>query len=275
MKANINRSQEDVNKDFEDAVLEVTNTAYDNEDRVYELLAGYTDENGVLHKTFTIREMTGKDEEAIQRADVKNNGAKIISTLLIRCVMSIGTILKKDVEPKKWENIIKSLYVNDQDIILLEIRRISLGEELEANHVCPECKTKLQTVMNIDELDVRPFNGQHKIPFTLIRGYKDKRGEVHKTGFMRIPNGYDREVLTPLAKKNLAKAETTMLTRICKFDDGIYIDDDVMASLTTKDRNYLTSLMHDNNFGVKMSVVVTCDSCGEEFEANLNAVNFI
>ena len=33
----------------------------------------YVDNNGVLHSTFTYREMTGKDEEAINRGDVKAN----------------------------------------------------------------------------------------------------------------------------------------------------------------------------------------------------------
>ena len=282
MKSRIeqNGNEVDVQRDYEESLNEIV-TADSNveadEDKVYDLLAGYVDENGTVHKTFTIREMTGKDEEAIQKSDVKNNGAKVISTLLCRCVTSIGEISKSDVSPKEWENIIKSLYVGDQDTILIEIRKHSIGDTLEANHVCPnpDCRNKLHTVIDMDELEIEYFKGEREIPFTLIKGYKDKKGEVHKDGFMRLPNGIDREVLTPLAKKNLAKAETIMLTRICRFKDGAYVDENVMANLTTKDRNYLIGLMQDNNFGVNMTVDITCDNCGEEFKANLNATNFI
>lgn len=272
-------SEEDVQKEYDSSVDEIVTAEINGgvEDEVHDLLAGYVDENGVTHKTFTIREMTGKDEEAIQKSDIKSNGAKVISTLLTRCTLSIGEISKKDVSPKEWENIIKSLYVGDQDIILLAIRKSSIGDTIEANHICPnpECKAKLHTEVDIDELAIEPFKGTREIPFELIRGYKDKKGEVHKIGFMRLPNGFDREILTPLARKNLAKAETIMLTRICKFKDGAYVDENVMSNLTTKDRNYLIDLMHENNFGIDMTSDITCDVCGEEFKANLNVTNFI
>jgi len=92
---------------------------------------------------------------------------------------------------------------------------------------------------------------------------------------MRLPTGLDREVLTPLAKTNLAKAETVMLTRLCKFDDGAYVDDDVMSSLSIRDREYLQKLLQEHYFGVKLETEVTCDSCGETFLGSFNASNFI
>ena len=113
------------------------------------------------------------------------------------------------------------------------------------------------------------------IKFTLQRGYKDKKGVVHKEGTMRLPNGLDREILTPLAKKNLARANTVLLTRLCKFTDGMPVDEDVMSSLTVKDREYLNTLLGENNFGYVLSVEVECDQCGEIFEGNINAVNFL
>lgn len=92
---------------------------------------------------------------------------------------------------------------------------------------------------------------------------------------MRRPNGLDSELLTPMAKNNIAKAETLLLTRLCKFDDGTYVDESVMASLSIKDRQYLQKLLTENQFGVDMSVFITCDQCGEEFKGSLNQSNFI
>lgn len=249
-----------------------------NEDGIsdeFEMPAGYLDNDGVLHKTFTIREMTGRDEEAISKSDLRQNGAKLITVLLERCVMSIGTLVKKEVGEIKWKEIIKSLYVGDQDYIVLKIRELSMGGEIEVTHVCPNCKASMKTILDVSELEVEPFKGNRLIQFELPKGYRDKKGNVHTTGTMKLPTGYDREILTPMAKKNIAQASTVMLTRLCKFDDGLSVTEDVMRDLTIKDREYLQKLLQENTFGVNLEVDVTCVECGEEFKGNLNSINFI
>lgn len=264
--------------DTEETKVLSVNFADEEDSPVFEMLAGYKDSDGITHKEFTLREMTGKDEEAIHKSDVKNNGSKVVSTLLTRCVSSIGTLTPKSVGGRhKWEEIIKSLLVGDQDYMLIQLRKLSIGEEIEVNHVCPnkDCKAKLHTVLSVDELEIVPFQGERVIEFELPRGYKDRKGVLHKTGTLRLPTGLDREILTPLARTNLAKAETVLLTRLCKFDDGAYIDDDVMGSLSIRDREYLQKLLQEHNFGVKLETEVVCDSCGESFTGSFNASNFI
>ena len=278
LKTKAKAADTDESLTMEEAVEQNINMSDEDESTVFTMLAGYKDENGVIHKDFTLREMTGKDEEAIHKTDVKNNGSKIVTTLLTRCVTSIGTLTPKTVGGRqKWEDIIKSLYTGDQDYMLIQLRKISVGEEVELNHVCPnkECKAKLHTILTLDELEVIPFDGERDIEFELPRGYKDRKGVKHSTGVMRLPTGLDREILTPLAKTNLAKAETVMLTRLCKFDDGAYVDDDVMSGLSIRDREYLQNLLREHFFGVKLETEVTCDSCGETFLGSFNATNFI
>lgn len=247
------------------------------EGETHELLAGYEDENGTVHKTFTLREMTGEDEEYINRTDIKSNGAKVSTALLSRCVTSIGNITKKSVGPQNWNKIFQNILVGDRDIMLLELRKQSLGNEIEVVHTCPnpECKAKLKTIIEVDELEITPYNGIKEIPFELPKGYTDSKGVLHKSGKMRRPNGLDGEVLTPVAKNNIAKAESLLLSRICQFDDGAFIDQSIMAKLSLKDRKYLQELLHENTFGVEMTVLVMCDRCGEEFRGTLNQSNFI
>ena len=278
LKSKVKVENDESQELMQEAVTQGINFADEEESQVFEMLAGYKDSDGVTHKEFTLREITGRDEEAIHKSDVKNNGSKVVSTLLTRCVTSIGTLTPKSVGGRdKWENIIKSLFVGDQDYMLLQLRKLSIGEEIEVNHVCPnkECKAKLKTTLHVDELEVVPFSGDRTIAFELPRGYKDKKGVLHTTGTMRLPTGLDREVLTPLAKTNLAKAETVMLTRLCKFDDGAYVDDDVMSSLSIRDREYLQKLLQEHYFGVKLETEVVCDTCGESFNGSFNASNFI
>ena len=247
----------------------------DGETEQFELLAGYTDDEGVLHKTFTLREMTGRDEEAISKSDVKQNLSKLVSVLLERCVMSIGTLTRKSVGTEKWKDIIKSLYVGDQDFMLIKLRELSMGGEIEVTHTCPYCKESLKTILDVSELEVEPFKGERVIQFSLPKGYRDKKGVVHKDGTLRLPTGQDREILTPIARKNVAQASTLMLTRLCKFEDGLYVTEDVMRDLTVRDREYLQKVLQENLFGINLEIDVTCTSCGEEFKGNLNATNFI
>lgn len=284
MKSRIesNNEEREMERDYAESITEIAEDTQSlsgsDENEVHDLLAGYVDKDGVCHKTFTIREMTGADEEYINRADIKSNGARVITALLSRCVLSVGTLTKKSVgNPKEWENIFKEMLSGDRDIIMLAIRRESIGDTIEVTHTCPnpDCKAKLKTVVSLDELAINEFDGIREMPFELPKGYRDRKGEFHKKGIMRRPNGLDGELLTPLAKNNLAKAETTLLTRICRFEDGTHIDESIMSGLTKRDRDYLLSVLNDHPMGVDMTVDVMCDRCGEYFKGNLNQSNFI
>lgn len=272
------KEQKDTHNELEDKLEEVV--AVDNlnldDEPVFEMLAGYLDDDKVLHKTFTVKEMTGRDEEAIGKPEVKSNGSKLASVLLQRCVTSIGQLTPLSVGSMKWQEIIRGLYGADQDFILMKIREVSLGKEIKVSHVCPNtrCGAKLETVIDVDEFEAEPFKGERLIEFDLPVGYRDRKGK-HTKGVMRLPTGLDREVLTPAAKNNLAKAKTTMLTRLISFNDDTIVTENVLMDMTTKDREYLQDLLTDNSFGIKLSFDVTCDVCGTVFPGNLSTSNFI
>lgn len=266
--------EEESRNDLETALNNGITLADSDEPTEYTMPCGYKDKDGVLHTTYTIREMTGRDEEAIDKPDMQQNPSKAINEILSRVVQSIGSIRRIDCKPDEWKNIIKSLYTGDQDTILMQIRKQSIGSEITAKHRCPNCKQKLTTIMDIDELETIPFKGETKAHFELPRGYKDKSGNVHREGTIRLATGLDREILTPAARKSLSRGNTLLLTRLCSFDDGLKVDDDVTANLVVRDREYLTEIMNDMAFGYNMQVDITCDQCGEEFTASLSAVNF-
>lgn len=245
----------------------------DNE--VYELLAGYIDEQGAIHKEFEIRDMTGADEEMI--ADIKKRGEtnKVISSLLCNLIIRIGDFYKKELSKKEWKNIIDSLLISDQDYILIKIRENSIGDEMSIVNSCPYCNKKLKTDLLIEELEVIPYKGERVFNFELVKGFKDVRGNVHKSGKIRMPNGEDRDCLTKLYSKNQAKAETLLLTRITEFEGKPPITESTFRNLSIKDRKILTKILSENIFGIKTYIDVDCPTCGETFRGVLNAVNFI
>ena len=273
------------NNELENVVSEIESESYRVLDEDFEiaedgyvhdipLLAGYTDKDGVLHDTFTFREMNGKDEEAISKADVRSNGAKLMNVLVERCVVAIGTLTKKECGAK-WGQIIREMLGGDIDYMAFKIRELSKGKEIEFQHKCPNCGTKLTTIVNTDEFDIKPFRGSFSVDFTLARGFVDGKGEVHKEGTIRLPNGLDREIVTPLFKKNVSTATTMMLTRLISFNDGAFVTQNLVNNMSLRDRDILEKIIKENTFGIDTNIDIMCDSCGTDISGEVGQSNFL
>ena len=239
------------------------------------LLAGYVDKDGVLHTTFTYREMNGKDEEAISKADVRQNGAKMVNVLVERCVTQIGTLTKKECGAR-WGTVVRELLGGDLDYMAFKIRELSKGKEVEFVHKCPNCGTKLTTLVSTDEFQIKPYMGQSAIDFSLVRGYRDGRGEIHKDGVIRLPNGFDREIVTPLFKKNVSTAMTMMLTRLISFNDGALVTQNLVSEMSLRDREILEKIIKENTFGVDTTLDnIVCTACGQDISGEVGQSNFL
>lgn len=238
------------------------------------MLAGYVDEDGIVHQTFTFREMNGRDEEAINKSDVRSNGAKVINIIVERCVVSIGTLNKNDVGIVQWSKIIRNLLTGDLDYMAFKIRELSKGKNIEFKHTCPNCSSKLVSSVSTDDIGIKPFMGQYTIPFVLNKGYKDPKGGIHKEGVLRLPNGYDRELMLPIAKKNGSTAMSFLLTRLISFSDGALITQECIKDLTLKDREILENSLRDNDFGLDTFLELTCENCGEDLSGDVGQSNF-
>ena len=276
-KANNNKDLDKVVNQIEDESVRQLDTEIEvSEDGLVHdepLLAGYVDKDGVLHTTFSYREMNGKDEEAISKAEVRQNGAKMVNVLVERCVEKIGTLTKKDCGVR-WGSIVRELLGGDLDYMAFKIRELSKGKEVEFTHKCPNCGTKLTTIVSTDEFNVNPYMGQSTIDFTLIRGYKDRAG-VHKDGTIRLPNGFDREIVTPLFKKNMSTAMTMMMTRLISFNDGALVTQNGVSEMSLRDREVLEKIIRENTFGVDTNLEIVCSSCGQDISGEVGQSNFL
>ena len=276
-KANNNELDKVINQIEDENIRSLNNEVEIGEDGLVHdvpLLAGYLDKDGVLHTTFTYREMNGKDEEAINKADVRSNGAKMVNVLVERCVVSIGTLTKKECGAR-WGTIIREMLGGDLDYMAFKIRELSKGKEVEFTHKCPDCGSKLTTIVNTDEFNLKPYMGQSVIDFSLVRGYKDGKGEIHKDGVIRLPNGFDREIVTPLFKKNVSTAMTMMMTRLMAFNDGALVTQNCVSEMSLRDREILERIIKDNTFGIDTNIELVCSSCGQDISGEVGQSNFL
>lgn len=240
------------------------------------LLKGYKDENDVIHTEIEYREMDGTDEEAVSKPKIKDNGALITRTILERCLIRIGTIEKKDVKPNEWTSIIQSLAIGDQDYAFMQIRDLSLGDEIKLSHTCPHCKNKINSTYKTEEIPLTPYNGLDEIEFELPRGYRDKEGNIHKIGILRQPIGLDREILSKMITQNPSMANTLLLARCIKKIGDVHVTDDVLRKLSLRDRNFLYELIQDNVFGYDIqNFEIECPSCGKSLVISFNQTDFL
>jgi len=242
---------------------------------VGEFAKGYRDESGVLHTLFVYRDMDGEDEEALGKANVKNDAYKIAETMLTRCLVQIGNIDKKRVSADEWRKVVKSLSIGDQDIAILRIREEAVGTEIKVSHVCPSCGNKLETVIDTSELNIIPYGGEDEIEFELPKGLRVKNG-MAKKGIIRLPDGTDRQMLSDIASKDISKANSLLLVRtLVKLENVEVITDDTVKKMSLRDRKYLLSVISEHAFGVDTSIEITCPSCGHSQKTSMQVLNFM
>ena len=247
--------------------LDTPNVAEDGCIHDEPMLYGYYDEEtGTLHNTFTYREMDGRDEEAINKTEVKTNGAKLANVLVERCVTEIGEFKKSEMGTKNWGMLIRKLCGGDLDYMLLKIRELSKGSTVTFTHKCPNCGAKLITEVECSDFKKTKFSGDSVyIPFDLPRGYKDKNNIIHKKGTIRIADGFDRESITPLYAKNKAVATTKLFLRTMSLEDGTPVSEECIKRMSLRDRDYLEKLIEENSFGIGMEFEdLRCSNCNND-----------
>ena len=239
------------------------------------LIAGFTDKDGNFHSTFSYREMNGRDEEAITKADVRVNPAKVANVIAERCVISIGSLNKRDYTPQEWGKIIKSMWGNDIDYMVFKIRELSKGHEVTFKHKCPECGQTMTTVIDTEEFEIIPFSGETELPFTLERGYKDLNGEIHYDGFIRPATGEDREAILPAVRRNPSTASTMLMTRCMRFNDGTQVIQNRVADMVLRDRKIIEDILSQLKFGVNTDIQdLECPNCGANISGTLGESDF-
>lgn len=244
--------------------------------KTVELLAGYKDKEGTVHLEAEIREITGVDEEDVQKADIKANIGRVVTKLLANCTVRIGTLEKSKFKQNKWEEIIKELYLGDRDLLMMEIRKFTYGDDVELPFKCPHCKGEGRHIMEWDEIEINPLDvDPSDVSFELKKGARNKEGERIKEGTLRLPKGQDQELLDGIARKNMGLANTTLITRCVTSLGDIKLSSKVFKDLTSVDREEIVKVVADNAFGPNFRIDIDCPSCGERFETGIHPVNFL
>jgi len=236
---------------------------------------GYTDEGGQLQRHAVLRKMRGYDEDLLYNEEL--NAGRLVTELLASCVLRLGNIDSPGVE------ILSRLYTADRNFLLLELRRITLGNSLLATYLCPQCGQQVTRMEDLRELEVKRLADNEAPPeihLTLEDGYQDRKGETHRELTLGMPLGEDEEFVAPMVRRDPHKAQDALLLR-CIHTFGSLTKNKleafgvkILRELPLGDRQRIRNAMNGQLPGVNFQRHVHCEPCGNDFTGTMDVSGF-
>lgn len=242
------------------------------------LPVGYTDAEGATHRRVSLRKMTGKEEAILADRKYQRNGGKLVSELLHSCITRIG-----DEEPNGHRPATR-MYSADRNFLLLKLRSITFGPELEATYTCPSCGEALQVVEDLDALPVKAVadgEGAAEVALELEDGYVDRDGQVHTAITLRLPTGADEEAVASQMRENPSLGKNALLSRCVRSLGDLprprleALGPKIMSELTMSDRRRIDRALEEAAPGVDLIREHECHGCGQAFTSSLDLSRFL
>jgi hypothetical protein len=201
-----------------------------------------------------VRELNGRDEEAISRT---SSLSATIQMVIQRGTVRIGD---KPVTEKELDYIL----AGDRDWILLNIYTATFGPDVEFTPFCFSCQKSVSStrslhdvvpVINLTESDPRVFD------------VKYSKGAAK----VSYPNGKAQREMLAAAEKTGAELSTILLKNCIVELNGLPIMRDAqILDLSIRDRRTIAEAIFDKKVGPQLQdVKIPCPDCGTELEAPL------
>lgn len=222
---------------------------------VFELPGGYVGPDGYVATEIEVRELDGRDEEAITRT---RTSAAMTDQVLKRGLVRVG-----DLEPD--EMVLNNLLAGDREFILIRIFAATFGREITTERVCPKCGSEgTFTVDSIDDVPVVSLDSPEERNFTV----KCSRGEASVT----LPTGVTQRLIQEAENKTIAELSTLLLanTVLSVGDTPVLSNADVL-NLPIKDRRLLADEIAKRTPGPRLlDTTAKCPNCEEIVEVPLS-----
>jgi hypothetical protein len=245
------------------------------------LPVGHLDTDGRLHRTALLRKMTGHEEALLADRKLRANGGRMVTELLTGCLRGIGDIAPID------RALVGSLTSADRNFLLLELRKLTFGAELEAGYTCPSCRETTVAVEDLETFPVRVGDGTGipEIVVELDDGFEDRAKDAwYDVLRFRLPIGVDEERVAAIARDNAAKGTNALLARCLTSvsGDGEEMPENrrealgtkILSDLTMSDRGRIERAFRDEMPGVDLTREFDCGSCGRPIRTSLDLTGF-
>jgi hypothetical protein len=198
-----------------------------------------------------LRPLTGFEEEWIAgHPDAPS--AEIATHLLSACVVRLD-------DATTSRDLVQRLLVGDRDYVILQLRRITLGDRIQAVFACPACGAKLDVTFSTDAIPVerRPQEvGVYDLSLDCTEG-------CPRTVRFRLPRGADQECVASLD----ADTAVRVLLERCVQDDG-------GTPLSDRERDAVIAAMDQLAPKVEVELELACTECAHCFVESFDTSAF-
>jgi hypothetical protein len=249
------------NKLVQDAVAETTAAPEPAKikaplDVVVDLPGGYISPDGEVYRTAEVKELTGRDEEAIVKA---TSIPKAMTIALARGTVKIGDV-------KATEEVLDKILAADRDAIMLGIYRATFGDTTEIGAFCNGCKeVKIVEVDIVKDIEVKRLEDP----------LEDRRFKVQgrKSEFtVMLPEGKAQRELASSFEKTSSELDTLLLEYcVVEIDGRAVLGKAQIQNIGLADRRKLLEEIITNNPGPQFDdISTTCPDCGGEVVVPIN-----
>ena len=219
-------------------------------DNSVDLPAGYITPDGEVSRVAEVRELNGRDEEALGRS---GGGAKAYGTLLKRATVSIGGVPVTDA-------MLDSLLLGDRDAIMLGIYKATFGSDVELPGMCSGCgevkmvaidlNTSIETKILVDPIEDRVFK---------VQGRK-------KEFLVSLPTGAVQRAMQASEDMSAGERNTILLQNtVLEIDGSPVLGKAQIQDLGIMDRNAIAAEISNRLPGPQFDdIILECTDCEGE-----------
>lgn len=223
-------------------------------DCVVRLPAGFLNLAGEATYEAEVRELTGRDEEALSRMTSTD---KLLQAALTRGVVRIG-------DTQATEEILNNLLSGDRDFLLLRIFIATFGNTIDVTPICPTCGDRVETEIDLaKQVEVRTLESPYDRRFTM----DIKRGTVT----VELPTGHTQKELLNSSDKSTAELSTLLLANsVTEINGTTVLGAAQVLDLPITDRRKIVQEIVTRSPGPQMQDIKTpCPNCETTLEVAL------
>lgn len=215
-------------------------------DGVCDLPGGLVLDDGRRLGRAELRPLTGREEEWVTQ-HAATPSAHLVTKLLSACFVRL------DDQAVNAEMIAK-LLAGDRDYLILQLRRMTLGDQFAAVFSCPACRRAMDVEFRAQDILIEP-RPQDAATYTW-------RGAQRMVQY-RLPNGADQEAVADLSP---AEAVDALFARCVVIDGG--------TPLSVEERSAVIAEMERLAPQIDLELDLSCPECGHSFTTPFDCTSF-
>jgi hypothetical protein len=220
------------------------------------LPGGYLLPTGEVITTAEVRELTGRDEEALSKI---SNAGRVLAEVLSRAVVKIG-------DKPANEAMLDGLLTGDRDSLLLGVYRATFGNPSSLGAWCGGCEDYKEVEINLDEeVTVKALVDPINDRVFKVQGKKNSY-------VVTLPTGTTAKQLAADENRTLPELTTILLKEtVLEINDSPVVSPLQVQNLGLADRREIGKEIASRSPGPQFKdISVSCPDCGGEVVVPLN-----